>query len=373
MLLLVISHFISCIWFYISFNWDGDDRWLTAHHMEDAAWYYQYATAMHWSLTQFTPASMQIVPHNIVERVFTICVVVFALVGFSYVVGSITGSLTQLRSLHEEEAKQFWDLRRYLKRNHVELHLSKRIQRYLEHAWQREAELQNIKQVKILTLLSDQLHSELLFELCHRHLKVHPLFEELYSVSRVSVFRLASSAIHSRQLAKHDHLFIRGEAPSHMYLVIQGRLEYKKRDSVGKVRQEDVDKGEDWIAEPSMWSSAWFHLGDCQAVLESRLMLVDPMPFAEVVKRNPSAWLLVTTYCRKFLEWLNSLEVDDLSDISQGEDIGDLLRGFMELEGTECEEPEGEDLEVTEMPEDSLEPSPPANGLRKAASTPEVG
>ncbi|CAK0821888.1 unnamed protein product, partial [Prorocentrum cordatum] len=136
MLLLIISHFISCAWFYISYNWDGDDRWLSVHDMVDAAWYYQYATAMHWSITQFTPASMQIVPHNMAERVFTICVVVFALVGFSYVVGSITGSLTQLRSLHEEESKQFWDLRRYLKHNQVDVNLSMRIQRYLEHAWQ---------------------------------------------------------------------------------------------------------------------------------------------------------------------------------------------------------------------------------------------
>lgn len=364
LLLLVISHFFSCAWFYISFNWNGDDRWLTVHQMDDAAWYYQYATAMHWSITQFTPASMQIVPHNMAERVFTICVVVFALVGFSYVVGSITGSLTQLRSLHEEESKQFWDLRRYLKRNFVDLDLSKRIQRYLEHAWQRQAEHQNVNQVKILTLLSEQLHSELLFELSNRHLKVHPLFEELHSVSRVSVFRLASSAIHSRQLAKHDHLFIRGEAPSHMYLVIQGRLEYKKRDSLGKVRQEWVDKGEDWIAEPSMWSSAWFHLGDCQAVLESRLMLVDPMQFAEVVKRNPSAWLLVTNYCRKFLEWLNAESLDDLSDISQGENIEELIQSFMELDAPRS--PEGEECLVTEKLEDSFQ-LPPASETLLAA------
>lgn len=33
------------------------------------------------------------------ERLFSIVVIIFALVGFSYVVGSITGSLTQLRAL----------------------------------------------------------------------------------------------------------------------------------------------------------------------------------------------------------------------------------------------------------------------------------
>lgn len=40
-----------------------------------------------------------------VESSFAIFVVVFALVGFSYVVGSILGSLAQLRSMTEQSAK----------------------------------------------------------------------------------------------------------------------------------------------------------------------------------------------------------------------------------------------------------------------------
>ncbi|CAK0815664.1 unnamed protein product, partial [Prorocentrum cordatum] len=113
-------------------------------------------------------------------------------------------------------------------------------------------------------------------------------------------------------------------------------------------------------------SSAWFHLGDCQAVLESRLMLVNPMHFAEVVKRNPSAWLLVTTYCRKFLEWLNSMDVDDLSDISQGEDLGELLKSFMEL-CVESVESEVNDLVAMERPEDDFQITKSVDSLTATA------
>ncbi|CAK0877263.1 unnamed protein product [Prorocentrum cordatum] len=70
-----------------------------------------------------------------------LCVVVFALVGFTYIVGSITGSLTQLRSLSEGSAKMFWDLRRYLTHFRVQPTLALRILRieeYLEHAWARQ-------------------------------------------------------------------------------------------------------------------------------------------------------------------------------------------------------------------------------------------
>ena len=40
---------------------------------------------------EFTPASMSVNPTNLAERIFAVSVVVFALVGFSYLVGSITG------------------------------------------------------------------------------------------------------------------------------------------------------------------------------------------------------------------------------------------------------------------------------------------
>merc|ERR1719471_252981 len=98
-------------------------------------WDYLYFTSFHWAITQFTPASMDVQPQNLLERVFTVLIVVFALVAFSYVVGSITGSLTQLRSMQEDTYKQFWNLRRYLKQHRVPTALSARIQRYLEHAW----------------------------------------------------------------------------------------------------------------------------------------------------------------------------------------------------------------------------------------------
>jgi hypothetical protein len=134
LLLLVINHYIGCLWFIIGNSFDSSDTWIVYHEFDQVDWAYQYFTAIHWSITQFTPASMHVQPQNVVERIFAIAVVVFALVGFSYVVGSITGSLTQLRSMQEDKSKQFWNLRRYLKQHQVYFELSVRIQRYIEHA-----------------------------------------------------------------------------------------------------------------------------------------------------------------------------------------------------------------------------------------------
>jgi hypothetical protein len=279
---------------------------------------------------------MDIQPQNFTERVFAILVVVCALVGFSYVVGRITGSISQYRALKDEESKMFWDLRVYMKQNRVDHFLAVRIQRFLQNKWRRQARNKTYHQIKILAMLSEQLENELLFELHASHLTVHPLIRKLLEVSKVTALRLARAAVTTKQLATNDPLFIYGEKPNHMYIVIQGQFRYKRISSQGEVWSERVDKGEDWIAEPVLWSTEWYHLGDCTAVDESILMLVSAHHFCMEAKRNPSAWVLVTTYCQKFLKWLNAADPDELSDITQGDrrDTVIQLKSFMVMDPT---------------------------------------
>lgn len=159
-LLLIVNHVIACVWFWIG-DLHGGGGWIEAHQLNDAAWDYQYATSLHWAITQFTPASMHVQPHTLSERMFAIGTVVFALVGFSYVVGSISGSLAQLRGMTENRARQFWELRRHLRKNHVSITLSARIQKYAEHVLESQEDNVPAKDVKLLSVLSEQLRSEL--------------------------------------------------------------------------------------------------------------------------------------------------------------------------------------------------------------------
>jgi len=330
LLLLLITHFIACAWFSIGSSTVEEKTWLLHYELQGELWYYQYFTALHWSITQFTPASMEITPRNLSERVFTIAVVVFALVGFSYVVGSITGSLTQLRGLHEDQSKQFWDLRRYLKQNKVPQVLSTRIQTYLEHAWTTQHSRLPVKSVKILSLLSEQLTCELQCELYVPYTSVHPFFEHLNEMSRVTMSRIANLGIVRKALAREDTLFHPSEEATHMYIVALGRLKYVRIERCGtELGTENVDKGEDWIAESVLWIRSWPHIGRLTAMTESDLLCVDPRIFGEVISLNPAAHMFAQTYCRNFLEWLRSVPPEELSDISQGEIIGDQIRGFM--------------------------------------------
>eukprot|EP00928_Gymnodinium_smaydae_P028032 TRINITY_DN21494_c0_g1_i1.p1 TRINITY_DN21494_c0_g1~~TRINITY_DN21494_c0_g1_i1.p1 ORF type:complete len:809 (-),score=148.05 TRINITY_DN21494_c0_g1_i1:160-2586(-) len=342
LLLLVINHLVGCLWFAMGSWLQMESNWVTEFHFHDDHWFYQYLTSLHWSITQFTPASMHVQPMNEYERLFAIIIVVFALVGFSYVVGSITGSLAQLRAMQEDATKQFWNLRRYLKQNKVPLALSHRISKYLEHAWATQQTKLPVKSVPILGLLSEQLTCELQSELYVPHLSIHPFFSHLNMTSSVTMNRLANNAILRKALARDDVLFHLAENATNMYIVVDGRLIYDRIDDQGDtLNTEMVDKGEDWIAEPVLWLQQWPHLGSLQAMTESDLLLVIPQRFSEILTLNPRVHKLACRYCANYLEWLQNVEQSGLSDISQGEDVGPMLERFCSQADWETRESRG--------------------------------
>lgn len=333
LLMLAINHFVACFWFLVADSQEDSPTWLKEQRFVDQSWQYWYMTALHWSLTQFTPASIDVHPQNIAERTFTVFIVVFGLVGFSYNVGSITGSLSQLRQLAQTESKQFWDLRRFLRQNKVPVRLSLRIQRYLEHAWQSQNKTREIKSIAILGLLSEHLLSELQYELNRIHFIVHPLFKRLCDDCSETMQRLSKTAVSIKHLARDDFLFLPAEKATHMSLVVDGRLDYSRYISVTQeTKGECVEYNEDWIAEPILWTQQWVHLGTLTAVKESVLLLVEPDEFRQKLSVNPHAFWLGRRYAEKFLMWLNEQRPEDLSDITQGEDQTEMLSTFIPLQ-----------------------------------------
>eukprot|EP00929_Paragymnodinium_shiwhaense_P051583 TRINITY_DN25939_c0_g1_i1.p1 TRINITY_DN25939_c0_g1~~TRINITY_DN25939_c0_g1_i1.p1 ORF type:complete len:885 (-),score=197.64 TRINITY_DN25939_c0_g1_i1:232-2886(-) len=329
-MMVVVNHIIGCVFFGLAIGNDNEDEptWVREYHIEHRHWMYQYFTSFHWSIAQFTPATMHIHPQNLRERFFTVNIIVIALVGFSYVVGSISNSLAQLRNMQDGATKQFWSLRRYLKKNAVPLALSVRIEKYLEHAWQQEQERVSISNVPLMNLLSAQLKSELKSAMAVPHLSVHPLYRHLNTMSSVTIQRLADVALHRMSLARGDCVFQAGEQAVHMDIVVEGRLQYSR--VVGaEICEELVDKGEDWIAEPGLWVTAFWHLGQLSALVESALLRVNSGKFAECCVLNPLACRITANYAMNYVNWFNSRPSSEHSDITQGEDVADRCHDFI--------------------------------------------
>merc|ERR1712178_514356 len=83
LILLVVNHLVACIWYTVGcIECDPDQPgWVETKKMRDRAIPYRYASALHWSLAQFTPAPNEIFPGNFCERIFATFVLMSALVG----------------------------------------------------------------------------------------------------------------------------------------------------------------------------------------------------------------------------------------------------------------------------------------------------
>merc|ERR1719277_2743869 len=93
---------------------------------------YLYATALHWSVTQFTPASMEIQPRNTAERAFAICIILCALVVFSSFISGITSAMTHLRHYYHHSYDQREKIHRYVLDKRISHELASRIAVFIQ-------------------------------------------------------------------------------------------------------------------------------------------------------------------------------------------------------------------------------------------------
>jgi hypothetical protein len=309
---------------------------------------------------------MDIQPTNLLERTYTLFVIVSGLILFSSFISAITASMTQLRNMQGESSKQVWLLRRYL-RQHTTVPDTLRISviRHVEHALKQKTSVTE-ERMWVLQTLSQQLRGELRLYIYFITALNHPVVSHIHTCSARTIHQLtlartstAAPAMSSRTLARDDHLFDAGSVPMSFDIVCLGRLKYTRfvvksssdSDSpvlrasnvlgqefqapgqlkVGGQEEEEESAlfGEDsWACEAVLWTT-WVHLGSAKAVTEGQMITLDHEVFSATVKRDRILWSQTQSYACKYVKWLNDQDSGALSDIYRMKDIKDTLAPFM--------------------------------------------
>ncbi|CAE8647579.1 unnamed protein product [Polarella glacialis] len=133
-------------------------------------------------------------------------------------------------------------------------------------------------------------------------------------------------------LAKGDTLFLQGQDATCMYFVVSGRILYLRNseDSPETNEKEFVDAGEDWIAEPILWTPSWVHVGNALAYTDCEMQTVDPKAFARILGLVKPVLAIVSSYGSSFMSWMEEQSgFDDLNDVIQGDKVSDVIRSFI--------------------------------------------
>jgi len=269
-----------------------------------------YMTSLHWSLSQFTPTKMEVDPRNLLERVFAVAVLIFAMLVFSSFLSSISTAMTQIRTLNMEETRNYMKLERFMQDNRISFYLSTRIRRYLDYFVQDQKKHPSEKSVVMLELLSEPLRMELHYEVYSPWLTKHPFFEAYAGANRTAFNRLCHRAVKTVCLTRDDVLYAKGDAAKHMYFVIRGTLIYTYNDDD---TTRKIGPGE-WACEMVLWTP-WEYQGFMRASGDVHLIALDAAAFHECILDSKGARQQAAEYALKAVEYLNKhQESETLAD-----------------------------------------------------------
>lgn len=352
--LILANHVVACTWYTVG-AWNGEDdpdSWIGHYDVTSRTVMYKYLTSLHWSLTQFTPASMEVTPRNVQERFFAVVVLLFAMLTFSSFVSALTASMSQLRNLRNDEAKQFWMLRRYLRDWRVSQRVSGKIQSYCEWAYDKKRQRVQEHDVALLNLLPPPLCSELKHETFSMNLCHHAFFKHCGDDARCFAKALASLSVARDETVFHcgsisvEVLFLcsgtleyfEGTRPTlsaeeEISLAEEGVAEWKTRQTDGDgddtddsnvvVRAEDSEvesnsvvvlEGQ-WVSEPILWTS-WQHVGDLHSSTECQVITINAELFANSFELQGAMRSFVQAYALRYVKHMNQAGLDALTDLT---------------------------------------------------------
>jgi len=369
--ILLLNHYIACGWYGVGKSAMSDatdfrDSWVSRLQVNtghDISVGYAYSTSLHWSLTQFTPASMEIVPCNTYERLYTIFVMLFSFVLFSSMLSSITTSMINLRKKSEEKRKQMALVRRYITDKQVTLDLGNSISAFLrQHGYgcnQRQPLHED--QIAAFKILPESLRTQMRCEVFTPVLERHPLFSVLVAQDSVSMASVCVMSVAEQATGVGEEVFATGNRATHMFMPVSGSLRYYR----GETADFDVVDVDTFIAEAVLWV-VWEHRGRLVATAQCDLATLSAASFQSVMVRSTKI-AMCRHYAKEFhrkIQYLEEHKEDELTDVLKlNADDGDqgvkgMVRRAVEARASGDQEVKG-----------SMEPAPSGETTR-SKSTP---
>lgn len=318
--IVIVNHFIGCSWYGIAGFAPSDEfTWIKDQDLRDATIVLKYSCALHWSLTQFTPATNNIVPVNARERIFACLVVIFALITFSTFVSSITTAMQQLWNLSAERMKEEEKIRNYLSQKRVSMQLGTKIWQSFRQNLITRRESMLERDISFFADMPESLRQQLHKEVRMPHLTMHPFYHQYEALDITAMINICHVAVAEESYNTSMDVFMEGEATNWVRYVITGQLQYGCRWLKGP----HIVRLNRWLSECAMWSN-WTHRGRLHTVTHCDLIKLDVSKILDIACQRDYSFESLQIYARKFAQLYETevptdlmLEFDQLQEIAQ--------------------------------------------------------
>ncbi len=217
---LVVIHLLSCVWFLVAFvGGPPADSWLVVEGVTDESTGFLYLLSLYWVVTAATTVGFgDITPGNGIEYVFSLFVMLIGASLFAYAIATMASLISDLNLSRVAFWNRVETVQSYLRSRSVDAHVSRDVRRYYEYLWE---EHRGLSERSLLVDLPPPLRLQVLEELMRDLLP------------NVPVFRLAPQALRTELLNSLEpmvvppgsHLVRVGEVSDGIYFVAAGTAE----------------------------------------------------------------------------------------------------------------------------------------------------
>jgi len=322
--LLWLNHMLGCVWFMLGESYaDTGISWLDmplgeveTEIYKDQVLLYQYTTALHWSFSQMTPASMQVNAVNSGERIWTIFCLMLGLIINAGLIGQLSSKFVELNLRQRERSRRLEKVRTFLDENRITSVLAVRVQKHIEDrmvVYRRLTE----EDVPDIAELSDTLRKRLRQEVFSPYMAWHPLFS-LWSYTDPGIIRVlcGHGDVCFQCLSPGDSLFLRDTEAVTAYLCLRGHMSYSLEyyvsahdDPDNAISSVPVEEGR-WLCEAALWLE-FLHPGGIEAICVCEFVAIPFHGILRTIASHPLAQELVLPWAVAFQNLLSQCTLEE--------------------------------------------------------------
>lgn len=221
MLTGLLAHWAACGFYLISQLADSPNTWLRAGRMEEASSKDKYVAALYWAVTTLTTTGFgDVVPTNMIERIYGITLMMLAAGLYSLLIGKVGAVLAQVGKDANQQRELMLEVSRSLKAAEVPQSVRFRALRYLDYKWTTRKHRKALNQ-SILSEFSEPLRKEISQHIYGTILsRAHFLSKFEYTF----VYQLATY-LSPEIYAVADLIISDQQASTDMYFIEEGQVE----------------------------------------------------------------------------------------------------------------------------------------------------
>jgi hyperpolarization activated cyclic nucleotide-gated potassium channel 2 len=227
MMMMMICHWIACLWIYISVETiNNHNNWIINGGFLNDAYLEIYVSAMYWSITSMASVGYgDIKAASSAEKAVAIVCMVIGSGIFTFIISSIGTLVSKHTSDSKKHRERVIKFNSFMKHNKIPTELKFKVRRYMDYIWEKR-QVRLLQENDFLELLSGPLRDAIFYHTRGKVLRECSIFGDLCSGQ---VLVQMSKIFEPRVYAPSDNIFEEGECNTDMHFITIGQVEILHR------------------------------------------------------------------------------------------------------------------------------------------------